>query len=306
MVEMMNAAEEGRIRGMYIMGENPVLSDPDIAHVRNALESLEFLVVQDIFMSETAELADVVLPAFSFAEKDGTFTNTERRVQRVRPAVFRPGEAREDWRILCDVSTRMGYPMGYTDSSAIMDEIASSTSIYGGISHASARSGGRPAVAVPDTRTIRAPPVLHRESFHPGKGQVPRRSFPSSAELPDERVPVPAHHGTAAPALAHRDHDPALRRARSACAARRPRAEPGGRERHSPVPGETAVVRSRRGRIEIPVAVTQRVDRGTVFVAFHFKEHPANALTIAALDPVAKIPEFKACAVSVEKRAAGS
>ncbi|MBT3276252.1 MAG: formate dehydrogenase subunit alpha, partial [Spirochaetales bacterium] len=132
-VEIMNAAADGDVKGLYVMGENPMLSDPDINHVKVGLENLDFLVVQDIFLTETAELADVVLPATSFAEKDGTFTNTERRVQRVRKAVEAPGEAREDWRIICDIAGRMGYAMDYADPSAIQDEIAALTPIYGGI-----------------------------------------------------------------------------------------------------------------------------------------------------------------------------
>jgi formate dehydrogenase alpha subunit len=305
-VEMMNAAEAGRVRGMYIMGENPVLSDPDIAHVRAALESLDFLVVQDVFMSETAELADVVLPAFSFAEKDGTFTNTERRVQRVRPAVLPPGDAREDWRILCDVSSRMGYPMGYTDSSAIMDEIASMTSIYGGISHDRLDADGAGLQWPCPTRSHPGTPVLHRESFTRGKGRFHAVHFIPPRELPDEEFPFVLTTGRLLPHW----HTGTMTRRCDVLEAFGPHGtvelNPGDAESLALHQGEMAVVRSRRGKIELPVTVTQRVDRGTVFISFHFKEHPANALTIAALDPVAKIPEFKACAVSVEKPAADS
>ncbi len=303
-VEMMNAAEEGRIRGMYIMGENPVLSDPDIAHVRSALESLDFLVVQDIFMSETAELADVVFPAFSFAEKEGTFTNTERRVQRVRPAVLPPGEAREDWRILCDVSSRMGYPMGYASSAAIMEEIAATTSIYGGISHDRLDADGLQWPC--PTRSHPGTPVLHRESFTRGKGRFHPVHFIPPRELPDEDFPFLLTTGRLLPHW----HTGTMTRRCDVLEALAPHGNlelnPADAEPLSLHQGETAVVRSRRGKIEIPVSVTSRVEPGTVFIAFHFKEHPANALTIAALDPVAKIPEFKACAVSVEKLAAGS
>ena len=301
-VEIMNAAETGRIRAIYIMGENPVLSDPDIAHVRKALETVDFLVVQDVFMSETAELADVVLPAFSFAEKDGTFTNTERRVQRVRPAVRPPGDARDDWRILCEVSTRMGYPMSYPDSAAIMEEISALTSIYGGIAHD--RLDGTGIQWPCPTRTHPGTPVLHRESFTRGRGRFHAVQFLPPRELPDEEYPLLLTTGRV---LQHWHTGTMTRRCEVLDAL-----VPGGTLELNPAdaqalavsPGETAVVRSRRGRIEIPVAVTERVDRGTVFLAFHFREHPANALTIAALDPVAKIPEFKACAVRVEKREA--
>jgi predicted molibdopterin-dependent oxidoreductase YjgC len=133
-VEIMHAIEEGKIRALYIMGENPALSDPNLNRTRKALEKVDFLVSQDIFLSETAEYADVVLPTVCFAEKDGTFTNTERRVQRVRKAVAPPGKARVDWEIICDVATKMGYPMSYEGADKIMDEIATVTPIYGGMS----------------------------------------------------------------------------------------------------------------------------------------------------------------------------
>jgi len=298
-VELMNAAGEGRVRGMYIMGENPVLSDPDITHVRKALESLDFLVVQDVFMSETAELADVVLPAYTFAEKDGTFTNTERRIQRVRPAVRPPGEARDDWRILCDVSSRMGYPMSYPGGAAIMDEIASLTAIYGGISHDRVRGAGLqwpcPAPNHPGTS------VLHRESFTRGKGRFHAVHFLPPREMPDEEFPFLLTTGRLLPHW----HTGTMSRRCEVLDTLVPHGalelNPGDAEGLALRTGETAIVRSRRGRIEVPVSVTERVERGTVFMAFHFKEHPANALTIAALDPVAKIPEFKVCAVRVEK-----
>jgi predicted molibdopterin-dependent oxidoreductase YjgC len=286
------------------MGENPVLSDPDIAHVRKALEALDFLVVQDVFMSETAELADVVLPAFSFAEKDGTFTNTERRVQRVRAAVRPPGEARDDWRILCEVATLMGYPMSYSDSSAIMDEIASLTSIYGGIAYG--RLDGIGLQWPCPTRTHPGTPVLHRESFTRGKGKLHGVRFLPPRELPDDEYPLLLTTGRLLPHW----HTGTMTRRCDVLDSLVPHGtlelSPADAQSLALRSGETAVVSSRRGRIEIPVAVTDRVNRGTVFVAFHFKEHPANALTIAALDPVAKIPEFKACAVRVAKKETSS
>jgi formate dehydrogenase alpha subunit len=301
-VEIMHAAEAGRVRGIYIMGENPVLSDPDIAHVRAALEAVDFLVVQDVFMSETAELADVVLPAFSFAEKDGTFTNTERRVQRVRPAVRPPGEARDDWRILCELATRMGYPMSYPDAAAIMEEIAHLTSIYGGIAHDRLRGTG---IQWPcSTRTHPGTPILHQENFTRGRGRFHGVHFLPPREMPDEDYPLLLTTGRL---LAHW-HTGTMTRRCGVLDALVPHGtlelNPADADALALAAGETAVVSSRRGRIEVPVAVTDRVDRGTVFMAFHFKEHPANALTIAALDPVAKIPEFKACAVRVQKREA--
>jgi predicted molibdopterin-dependent oxidoreductase YjgC len=142
LVEMMDAAVEEKVRGMYFMGENPLLSDPDANHVKEGLEKLDFLVVQDIFFTETAELADVVLPAASFAEKDGTVTNTERRVQKIRKALDPIGVSREDLQILCDVATRMGYPMDYESPAQVMEEIARLTPSYGGMHYDRLENGG--------------------------------------------------------------------------------------------------------------------------------------------------------------------
>ncbi len=297
-VEIINAAADKKIRGLYIMGENPMLSDPDINHVREALEATDFLVVQDIFLSETAELADVVLPATSFAEKDGTFTNTERRVQRVRKALQPPGEAREDWQIFCDLAARMGYPMSYPDASAIQEEIAALTPIYGGITYDRIEEIGLqwpcPTPDHPGTK------FLHERDFSRGKGKFHVVRFLPPKEMPDREFPFVFTTGR----LLQHWHTGTMTR----------RCEvlddlvPGGTLEINPQDaeaigvsaGEIVAVRSRRGRIEVPVNPTRRIASGTVFLVFHFKEYPANALTIAALDPVAKIPEFKACAVSVE------
>ena len=211
-VEILNAAAEKRIRGLYVMGENPMLSDPDLNHVRQALEALDFLVVQDIFLSETAELADVVLPACSFAEKDGTFTNTERRVQRVRKALEAPGEAREDWRILCEVASRLGYPMGYADAEAVQREIASLTPIYGGISFERLEKEGLQwPCPTPDHPGTQVPA---RAGLHPRQGQVPCGRLPAAAGAAGRRVPSGPDHGPDPGALPHGDHDQALRGAR--------------------------------------------------------------------------------------------
>ncbi len=208
-VEILNAAVEKRIRGLYVMGENLMLSDPDLNHVRQALEALDFLVVQDIFLSETAELADVVLPASSFAEKEGTFTNTERRVLRVRKALAAPGEAREDWRILCEVASRLGYPMSYADAEAVMREIASLTPIYAGLTYERLEEVGLqwpcPTAEHPGTK------FLHGEGFARGKGRFHRGRLPAAAGAARRAVPVRVDHGPDPPAFPHRDHDPAQR-----------------------------------------------------------------------------------------------
>ncbi len=298
-VEIINAAAEKKVRGLYIMGENPLLSDPDINHVREALEKLDFLVVQDIFLSETAQLADIVLPATSFAEKDGTFTNTERRVQRVRKALQPPGEAREDWRILCEMASRMGYPMSYADASAIQQEIASLTPIYGGIFYDRIEKVGLQWPC--PTRDHPGTKFLHEKSFSRGKGKFHVVRFLPPKELPDEQFPFVFTTGRM---LQHWHTGTMTRRCEvlhDLVPAGTLEINPRDAEAIGVSAGEMVAVRSRRGQIEVPVNLTQRVTAGTLFLAFHFKEHPANALTIAALDPVAKIPEFKACAVSVRK-----
>ena len=299
-VEIMNAAADGAVKGLYIMGENPMWSDPDINHVREGLENLEFFVVQDIFLSETCRLADVVLPACSFAEKDGTFTNTERRVQRVRQAVDPPGQARPDWDILCDVARRMGYDMSYPDASAIADEIAEVTPIYGGIVYDRIDDVGLQWPCTdkdhPGTK------FLHKGKFSRGKGKFHAVTFHPPKEMPDDEYPFVLTTGRL---LEHWHTGTMTRR----CEVLDDRVPHGAIEINSEdaqtlgvADGDSVTVRSRRGQIEVPANVTARIVPGTVFLAFHFHEHPANALTIAALDPIAKIPEFKACAVALEKK----
>ena len=298
-VEIMNAAEAKQIRGLYVLGENPMLSDPDVNHVRECLKALDFLVVQDIFLTETAELADVVLPATGFAEKDGSFTNTERRVQRVRKALCPPGDARVDWRILCDVAAAMGFPMDYAHAGAIMDEIASLTPIYGGISFARIDDVGLqwpcPTADHPGTK------FLHQGKFTRGKGKFHAVAFMPPKESPDDEYPFILTTGRQ---LEH-FHTGTMSRRSEVLDDLVPhgaiQVNSGDAQELGIADGDMLKVRSRRGEVNVPAKVTDRIRRGTVFLAFHFHEHPANVLTIAALDPIAKIPEFKVCAVSIEK-----
>ncbi len=298
-VEIMNAAAEKTLRGIYIMGENPMLSDPDINHVREGLKALDFLVVQDIFLTETAELADVVLPAYSFAEKDGTCTNTERRVQRLREAATPPGEAREDWAIICEVARRMGYDMDYADASAIQDEVASVTPLYGGIFYDRIEEVGLqwpcPDREHPGTK------FLHVGKFTRGKGKFHPVTFLPPKEVPDEEYPFVLTTGR----LLEHWHTGSMSRRCEVLNDLVPHGtlelNPQDAEALGVGHGESVKVSSRRGQIELPTNVSKTIAQGTVFLAFHFVEHPANALTIAALDPVAKIPEYKACAVQVQK-----
>jgi len=297
-VEMINAAAEGKLRALYVVGENPILSDPDSNHVEEALRKLDLLVVQDIFLTETARLAHVVLPAAGFAEKDGTFTNTERRVQRVRKGLEPPGQARIDWTILCDLARRMGSPMEYADASAILDELARLTPSYGGISFARLDRGGLqwpcPAPDHPGT------PILHRDRFTRGRGKFHAVEFIPPQELPDRRFPLLLSTGRI---LQHFHTGTMSRRSDvldQLVSVGAIEIHPDDAARLGIADSQRVRVASRRGQIEIAAKVTERVMPGTVFLAFHFSEAPANRLTIAALDPVAKIPEFKACAVRIE------
>jgi len=298
-VEMMHAAADGKIKAMYFMGENPMLSDPNVTHVREALENLDFLVVQDIFLSETAELADVVLPTACFAEKDGTFTNTERRIQVVKKALDPPGEARLDWRIICDLSARLGYPMDYESPGQIIDEIASVTPIYGGITSRRLGDVGLqwpcPDEDHPGTK------FLHEGSFKRGLGKFHAIDFIEAKEPPDKEYPFLLTTGRR---LEHFHTGTMTRRCEPLESLRpKPQVEINSEDAAElqVSTGDRVAVESRRGRIELDALVTDDIKKGTVFIAFHFREAAANVLTIDALDPVAKIPEYKVCGVRVEK-----
>jgi len=296
----MDAAATGRLRGMFIMGENPLLSDPDQAHARHALENLELLVVQDIFLSETAALADVVLPAACYAEKDGTFTNTERRIQRVRKAVEPPGTARADWEIICDLAERAGYGgMRYADPAGIMAEIASLTPIYGGIGYQRLDPHGLQWPCLDQTHP--GTPILHTASFSRGVGRFSPADYRPPAEQADADYPFVLttgrtyfhwHTGT----MTRRTHllD---REERTAFVELHPEdaARLGVRDR------DAVLVTSRRGEVRVQARVTAMVVPGVVFIPFHFAEGAANALTNNVLDPESAIPEFKVCAVRIRR-----
>ncbi len=298
-VEILNAAHEGRIKALYCMGENPVLSDPNSNHTREALEKLDLLIVQDIFRNDTAEYADVVLPSACFAEKDGTFTNTERRVQRIRKAVQAPGQARADWEVLCDLSRRMGYPMDYDSPAAIQDEIAGLTPIYGGITYDRLETE---SLQWPCTdRDHPGTPYLHKGAFSRGLGHFHATPFQEAAELPDEDYPFLLSTGR----VLYHFHTATMTRQSAGL----DELYPGGdvqinaddAARLDIEHGETAEVASRRGSVRAKVMISDRVSEGMVYMPFHFREAAANVLTNDALDPIAKIPEFKVCAVQLTK-----
>jgi len=297
--EMMEAAVSGRVKGMYIMGENPVLSDPDADHVVHALDKLEFLVVQDIFLTETAKLADVVLPAASFAEKDGTFTNTERRVQRVRRAVDPVGDARADWEIICAVATAMGYAMKYASPAEIMDEIARLTPSYGGISYRRLEQGGLiwpcPTADHPGT------PVLHAGKFSRGLGKFHAVEYIPPDEQPDEEFPFVLSTGR----RHFHYHTGTMTQRTGTIEVYYPEEyleiNPRDAARLGVSSGDMVRVVSRRGHVDVTARVTAMAPEGLVFTSFHFPQVAINKLTNPARDPVAKIPELKVCAVRVEK-----
>lgn len=298
-VEMIKAAASGQIKGLYIMGENPMVSDPDLNKVKKSLSGIDFLVVQDIFLTETAQLADVVLPAASFAERDGTYTNTERRVQRLYKAIDAPGVARVDWDIVCEVSRRLGYEMSYDSSAQIMDEIATVTPIYGGMSYDRLEGEGLqwpcPDKNHPGTK------FLHKGKFSRGLGLFSPIEFKEPPEWPDAEYPLILTTGR----LLFHFHTGTMTRRAKALDEHVPEGmveiNPQDAKKLGIDNGEQVKVSSRRGEINIKALVTDRVGPGVVFIPFHFAEAAANTLTIAELDPVAKIPELKVCAVAIQR-----
>ncbi|MBI4512730.1 MAG: formate dehydrogenase subunit alpha [Gemmatimonadetes bacterium] len=301
-VEIMEGALRKTVRGMYILGENPFLSDPNINKVRKALASLDFLVVQDIFLTETAEFADVILPATSFFEKTGTYTNTDRRVQIGRQALEPPGDARLDWTIVCEIARRMGYRMEYRDAEEIFDELTSLAPSYAGLTYRSLEPYGK-LWPCPDPETGDGIQILFDDAFPTPSGRakfVPAEYQPA-AELPDDEYPFVLNTGRL---LEHWHTGTMTRRAR-ALHAIQPSAfcemNPEDLEHLGIEPGDLVTLRSRRGSITLRVQASPRTAPGAVFVPFHFREAAANALTNDRLDPYGKIPELKFCAVRVEK-----
>jgi formate dehydrogenase alpha subunit len=299
-VEMVELAGSGDIKAMYVMGENPLVADADINHARKAMENLDFLVVQDIFLSETAQIADVVLPGASYAEKDGTFTATDRRVQRVHKAIEPVGESKADWQIIQLLAEKMEAPgFDFSTPEEIMVEIASLTPIYGGISYKRLNNGNVLHWPCP-TEDHPGTPYLHKDQFSRGKGKFHAIEYTEPAESVDETYPLVLttgrimfhfHTGTMS-----RRSEKLNQEVSEAYVEMHPRdAQQIG------LNGKKMVkVSSRRGEIELLARVTERIKPGVVFIPFHFAEAAANALTNSAFDPVAKIPEYKVCAVKIE------
>ncbi len=298
LMEMMDAARKGDVKVLYIMGENPVISDPDTAHLQAALDEVDFLVVQDIFLTETAQYADVVLPAASFAEKEGTFSNTDRGVQRVRKAVEAPGEAKEDSWIIGQLASRLDYEMGDISPAQVMQEIASLSPSYAGISYSRLEEECELRWPCP-TSDHPGTPILHTEKFTRGKGLFSPVEFKQPAEVTDEEYPLILTTGR----LLTHYHTGSMTRRVEALNEIEPRnrawINPEDAEGIGIQDGEEIGLATRRGAIRLEAKVTDKIRKGVVFVPFHFGESPANALTNTALDPIAKIPELKVAAVRV-------
>ncbi len=299
-VEMTEAALDGRLKAMYVMGENPLLSDPDLGHVEKGLANLDFLVVQDIFMTETAELADVVLPAAAFAEKRGTFTNTERRVQLLEPALDPPGQAWDDLKIVVRLSERMGRRVTSKHHAKVMDEMARLIPSYGGIDYDRLREECGLVWPCP-TKKHPGTPVLHENAFTHGKGKFHAVAYKPPAEEPDDEYPFVLTTGRM---LTQYHTGTMSRRSKGLNSLSTPGTvdiNPGDASELDIHMGDEVSVSSRRGTVTAKANVTDAVPPGVLFSTFHFLETPINALTNTALDPVAKIPELKVCAARVEK-----
>jgi formate dehydrogenase major subunit len=294
-VEILTGALDKRIRGLYIMAENPFLSDPNINKVRKTLAALDFLCVQDIFLTETAEFADVILPATSFFEKMGTYTNTDRRVQIGRSALDPPGQARLDWEIVSEIARRMGYPMKYRNVEEIFSEFTSLAPSYQGLTYANIQ---------PDGKLL---PLLFGDDFPTpsGRGKLVPCEYRPAAEVPDPDYPFSLNTGR----LLEQWLTGVMTRRSRPLTTIQPEAfcelNPDDLAAAGIQAGAYVTVTSRRGSITLRAHALHHIAPGTIFIPFHFREAAANVLTNDALDPFAKIPEFKFCAVRVEPARAG-
>ena len=299
--QMIPAAHDGNLKAFYVIGENPLVSDPDVNHAEKSLNNLDFLVVQDIFLTETAQLADVVLPTACYAEKEGTFTNSERRVQRVRKAVEPPGQTWDDWKICCEIATRMGHPMAYENSQQIFEEISRLTPSYAGITYERIEHEGLhwpcPTAEHPGT------PILHGEQFTRGKGLFHAIDYIEPAEMTDDEYPLYLTTGR----LLYQYHTGTMTMRTGGLNEIAPEAfveiSPQDAREFELEEGTLVDIASRRGTIQARIKISRKAVNGTVFIPFHYAAAAANRLTNAALDPISGIPELKVCAVKVSKAA---
>ncbi|HAN17594.1 MAG: formate dehydrogenase subunit alpha [Bacteroidetes bacterium GWC2_33_15] len=301
-VEIMHAAHEGKIKALYIMGENPMLTDPDLNHTEHAIKKLGFLVVQDIFHTETTPYADVILPASSFAEKDGTFVNSDRRVLRVRKAVELPGEAREDWKIVVAIAEKMGYNIGkYTNAAEIFDEIAQAAPMMAGISYNRIEKQGIqwpcPTKDHPGTSTL----FLEKFNTPNGKAKLnPVQYIPQSEQASNE-FPFVLNSGR----ILYHYHTATMSRKNKSLTDFANESyvlmNPGDAVKFGFIDGEKVRVSSKQGKLETTLNVSDQVADGELFMPWHYSESPVNRLTRSDLDPFSRIAAFKLTACKVEK-----
>jgi len=297
--KILAGAANGSVKALYVMGENPMMSDPDIEHVKKALKNLDLFVVQDIFLNETSELADVVLPTAGWAEKEGTYTNTERRVQLIRTAVDPPGEAKPDWEVITMLANKLGANWKYDTARDILDEINKVTVSYAGITYDRLQENSLqwpcPNTEHPGT------PILHSAAFTRGKGLFSVCEHIPPAELPDNEYPFLLTTGR----ILYQYHTATMSRRSKGLVSRTPEAfieiNSGDAERLGIVQGDKLEITSRRGAIEVVADVSDRCDEGVVFIPFHYSEAAVNRLTNPVFDPVADIPEYKVSAVKIKK-----
>ncbi len=297
--EMINGALDGSVKALYIMGENPFLSDPDQRHVEEAFRKLDFMVVQDIFLTETASFADVVLPAACFAEKNGTITNTERRVQLLQKAVNAPGQAKEDWEIIQGIALAMGANWRYKSAEAIAEEIASLAPSYGGIIWKRLKNSDGLQWPCPTTDHP-GTPVLHKEEFTRGRGLMKAIPFKEPAEAPDKKYPFTLTTGR----VLEQFHTGTMSRKTAGfnvLAGPIVMMNADDAKKLNISNKKKVRIETRRGSIEAPALVTGNIGKGTIYIPFHYAEAPANRLTNPVTDPVAKIPEYKVCAARVSR-----
>lgn len=297
--EITHEMGEGNIKFLYIMGENPMISDPDINHIEKALKKLDFLVVQDIFLTETAQMADVILPAASFAEKDGTFTNTERKVQRIRKAINPVGNSKPDWLIIMEVMNKLGYDKTYNNPSEIMDEIRSLTPSYAGISYERIEEDGLqwpcPSIDHPGTK------VLHVDKFAKGKATFVPCDYTLSFEGTTEEYPYILVNGR----ILYHYHTRTMTGRVEGLNEKSPHSyievNPITASKLGFENNEKIRVSSKRGEIQTYVKITDIVEEDIFFMPFHFADGAANYLTNTTLDSISKVPDLKVCAIKVEK-----
>jgi predicted molibdopterin-dependent oxidoreductase YjgC len=302
--EIMSAVRPGGVRALYLMGENPMMSEPNLNHTRHMMEQLEFLVAQDLFINESGAYADVFLPAASWAEKEGTFTNTDRRVQRVRRALEPRGQAQPDWEIICRMAERIEQRLGrahsaywtYANPAEVLEEMGRVVPEYAGVKYRRIESQGLQTPVWDDDHP--GTPYLFAESFPRGKGKFHPLEYVPAVEMPDDEYPFILTTGRL---LEHWHGGTLTRHSKLDDLYPEARVEinPADAARLKIEDGQPVRVASRRGTIVLRAWVTQRTTIGVVFIPMHFAEAAANLLTIDALDPVAKIPEYKACAVSI-------